>query len=855
MIKLSVLGTTIIQKEDGSVGHSILSGPKRLAILTYLILEKPRGFRRRDEITALFWPEMGQKGARNALSNILYHIRESLGKDVIINRGTEEVSLNMDRIWCDAIAFEKALQEENPRKALEIYHDDLLVGFHVSDVSNEFQNWLDQERNRLRVLASKGAWEIAENEEQKANYDAARRWAQKAAEYVPFSQEAQIRLITFLKRTGDRTAAREAYDAFAKRLSKEWGMEPPEDVKKLVEEDTVEQARAKESILTGTNENKAPVSSEERGASSTGKIGFGEQEARRPYLTRFLHRFAKPGSAVAASALILVLLWVFWNHDIINGSKATVTGNKSVAVLPFTYIGTEDSTDYFSLGITEEILTRLAQVSGLSVISRTSVMQYQNSEKSLREIGRELGATAIVEGSVLHHGNRIRINAQLIDAETDHHLWSKSYDRQVENIFEVQSDISKSIAEELQAELGRGVRSRIERIPTKNLEAYERFLRGREYLHRTVKEENKTAIRLLQEAIAIDTDFALARAILSKAYAKDAWTFGADAMWADSAIAEAQRAVALAPDLHEAHLALGYARMVAGRFSQAEESFIRALELNHNDWEAANKLGIVYLQTGRMVQAIQQWMRSLRGDPASAHGYRFNLALAYRILGMLDRAEAYNDLSLALEPEFILATVNQAHIDLFRGEKTAATEAVARLAVKHNENPYALLSAGWIYILAGETEKALDPLQRAYDLSPAASGEGYVRARLGYALWEAGKVERAEQLFEEFEQFATEQFQKGNEYGMLPYELAAVHSVQGNTGQALGLLERALEAGWPYELTLINDPMFASIRNEERYQAVVRSMSERNERMRSQLRQSIVPEDTLMLQRDRSRLN
>src|SRR6056297_2709925 len=152
MIKLSVLGTTIIQKEDGSVGHSILSGPKRLAILTYLILEKPRGFRRRDEITALFWPEMGQKGARNALSNILYHIRESLGKDVIINRGTEEVSLNMDRIWCDAIAFEKALQEENPRKALEIYHDDLLVGFHVSDVSNEFQNWLDQERNRLRVL-------------------------------------------------------------------------------------------------------------------------------------------------------------------------------------------------------------------------------------------------------------------------------------------------------------------------------------------------------------------------------------------------------------------------------------------------------------------------------------------------------------------------------------------------------------------------------------------------------------------------------------------------------------------------------------------------------------------------------
>ena len=848
MNELRVLGTTILQKEDGSPGHSVLAGPKRLAILTYLVLDKPRGFRRRDEITALFWPEMGQKSARNALSNILYHIRESLGKDVIINRGTEELRLNLDSIWCDALAFEEAIVGGSPRKGLELYRDDLLIGFHVSDVSNEFQNWLDRERERLRQLAAKGAWDIAENEEQKDHYEAAGHWARKAAGYLPYSQEAQERLINFLKATGDKTGAREAYEAYARRLKSEWDMEPSEKLKNLVQDNDAE-----DPDLSKPSAANDPIKRDT--ASSADKIISGQAEARQAYTSTIQSRPFKRWFAFFAVFFALIVLGIIWNNNASTDTEGPISQSKSVAVLPFTYIGTEDSTDYFSLGMTEEILTRLAQVSGLSVISRTSVMQYRDTEKSLREIGRELGASAIVEGSVLHHGNRIRINAQLIDVETDHHLWSKSYDRELENIFAVQSDISRSIAEELQAELGESVKLRIDRAPTDNLAAYERFLRGREYLHRTVKEENKTAIRLLREAIAIDTDFALARAVLAKAYAKDAWMFGADASWADSAVVEADRAIALAPDLPEAHVAMGYARMSAGRFSNAEESLKRALKLSPNDWEAANNLGIVYLQTGRMVGAIQQWTQSLQGDPASAHGYRFNLALAYRILGMLDRAEEFNHLSLALEPDFILAIVNQAHVDLYQGDKKAATEAVAQLADKHDENPYVLLSAGWIYILSGEVVKALNPLQRAYALSPAASGEGYVRARLGYVLWEAGKIERAEQLFEEFEDFAFEQFQKGNEYGMLPYELAAVHAVQGNTKQALRLLERALEAGWPYELTLVNDPMFAPIRKEERYQAVVHRMSKQNEMMRSQLRQSVVPEDTLSLPREVSKIN
>src|SRR5699024_9702963 len=215
-------------------------------------------------------------------------------------------------------------------------------------------------------------------------------------------------------------------------------------------------------------------------------------------------------------------------------------------------------------------------VSDLSVISRTSVMQYRDTDKSLREIAEELGVTAIVEGSVQHAGGRVRVHAQLIDAETDHHLWSESYNRKLKNIFAVQSDIAKAITRKLEAELAPEVEERMERVPTEDLVAYELFLRGREYFHRTEKEENRAGIDLLRQAIKRDPDFALARSVLAKAYAKDAWLFGASTHQADSAVAEAERAVALAPDLAEARVALGYARMVTGRFKKASESFDKA---------------------------------------------------------------------------------------------------------------------------------------------------------------------------------------------------------------------------------------------------------------------------------------
>ena len=837
MIKFRVLGTTTLQREDGDFDHSFLAGSKRVALFTYLMLARPPGYKRRDKLVALFWPEMGQKSARNALSNMLYHMRNSLGEEALTNRGTEEIRINPEKVWCDAIAFEEALDEEKVRDALDLYHGDLLPAFHVTEVSNEFMSWLDSERERLRRKAAEAAWKLADRAAKANNINSARRLAKKAVSYSEFSEEVYRQLIIFLHKIGDRQGAIKAYEEFATHIREEWDMEPSGKLKGLIK--NIDKDGPQNLIKS------APLEPTQHSDSSAVNAASHEQD--QPHVHASLQKSVSEENASQwtkkqwwAGVMVFLLIaiitaWTVWPGIFTDDDSSSVP-DLSVAVLPFTYIGAEDSTSYFSLGMTEEILTRLAQVGELSVISRTSVMQYQNTKKSLREIAEELGVAAIVEGSVLQEGNRVRIHAQLIDAKTDHHLWSKRYDRKLKNIFAVQSDIAKAIAGELKAELAPGVEDRIERAPTEDLAAYELFLRGREYFNHTIKEENKTGIDLLQQAIKRDPEFALARATLAKAYAKDTWIFGANSQQSDSAVAEAERAVILSPDLDEAHVALGYARMIKGQFNKSIDSFNRAIELNPNNWEAINDLGIIYLQTGRLALAIQNWKRVLKGNPAGAHVRRFNLALAYRILGLLERAEQANRLSLALEPDFILAIVNQAHVDLFRGDVAAATEAVKKLASDHESNPYALMSAGWIYILAGEPERASEPLERAYELSPTAYGEGYVRVRLGYTLWQAGERERAVKLFEEFEHFAADQLEKGNEYGMLPYSMAAMYAVRGETELALRWFERAVvEAGWPYELTAIHDPMLVSLHDEERFQILVDIMRERNEESRQQL--------------------
>lgn len=235
MIQFRILGSLTLQKDDELPVDSFLAGSKRVALFTYLMLARPRGFHRRDKLTALFWPDFSQKSARNALSNMLYQIRNSLGKETVLNRGTEEVSLNRDSIWCDAVAFEEFLNNGNPTRALDLYRGNLLIGFHVPDVSNNFMDWLESERNRLRQMAFDASWSLAEKAEKSGQPDIAQTWGKKAIGYMDFSEDACIQLLKLLDRIGHRNEALKVYRDFVQQLKKNWELEPSDDIVKLIE--------------------------------------------------------------------------------------------------------------------------------------------------------------------------------------------------------------------------------------------------------------------------------------------------------------------------------------------------------------------------------------------------------------------------------------------------------------------------------------------------------------------------------------------------------------------------------------------------------------------------------------------
>lgn len=233
MTEFNILGPAEIRNSKGELEHSFLAGPKRLALLTYLLLSKPYGFHRRDSLLPLFWPEQDQKSARNSLSNMLYHIRKTIGPDAIKNRGFEEIMIDPQVFRSDAVIFEEAANRGNFQKALEVYRSDLLNGFYVSDISSEFDHWLEQQRNKFHTLATEGCLKLADSFSGKKNHPAAITWTQRAAELEPDSEEIRVKLMKHLVNNGDQKAALDAYHDFAAYLKREWEEEPGPEIKEL----------------------------------------------------------------------------------------------------------------------------------------------------------------------------------------------------------------------------------------------------------------------------------------------------------------------------------------------------------------------------------------------------------------------------------------------------------------------------------------------------------------------------------------------------------------------------------------------------------------------------------------------
>ena len=329
---------------------------------------------------------------------------------------------------------------------------------------------------------------------------------------------------------------------------------------------------------------------------------------------------------------------------------------KSIAVLPFENLSDDQENEYFADGIQDDVLANLAKISDLKVISRTSVRQYRTGTRNLREIGQELGVAHILEGTVRRAGNRMRVNVQLINAGTDAHVWADTFDRELNDLFALQSELAERITVALRANLSPEEKAGLKIHSTANLEAYENYLRARDLFRWSgagdPRENGERALRYLDRSIALDPQFALAFTLASRWHAELFW-FGLDRSSArlEKARTAAEAALRLRPNGGDGHLALAYYHYFGFRdYDRAREELEAARLATPNDAEIWDAFGAIDRRQGRWADCVRHLEKARELDPRNTSGI-WNLAETYALLGRIPDAERAIGQGLEVNPE------------------------------------------------------------------------------------------------------------------------------------------------------------------------------------------------------------
>jgi TolB-like protein/class 3 adenylate cyclase/Tfp pilus assembly protein PilF len=341
---------------------------------------------------------------------------------------------------------------------------------------------------------------------------------------------------------------------------------------------------------------------------------------------------------------------------------------KSIAVLPFENRSDDKQNAYFADGVQDEILTDLAKIADLRVISRTSVMQYQSgAARNLREIGKQLGVAHVLEGSVQRSGNRVRVTAQLIDARTDTHQWAERYDRDLADVFAIQSEIAKAIADQLRAKLSPQEKARVEEIPTGNTEAYVLYLRANQISRNpdTLLEDYKVAEQLYMQAIALDPDFALAHARLASIRAEIFHFYEPLDRWKTSARAEAEIALRLQPNLAEAHFALGQCiYWMEENYDRALEQFDIASHLSPNNGDIGRLIAAIKRRQGKWQESLEAYQKNQKIDPQNPNVVR-ELVFTNTAMRRWPEAAQWGERMRAMAPASLVAKIQSGYVDFW----------------------------------------------------------------------------------------------------------------------------------------------------------------------------------------------
>ena len=421
------------------------------------------------------------------------------------------------------------------------------------------------------------------------------------------------------------------------------------------------------------------------------------------------------GVATLGVVAVLVIVFGYWKFV----PEEVTSERKMIVVLPFENLGPAED-EYFAAGMTEEITSRLAVVSGLGVISRKSAIQYANTDKSTMQIGKELGVDYLLEGTVRWArqsggASRVRITPQLIRVRDDTHLWAETYERVIEDIFQIQSDIAGKVIEQLGVTLLEPERRAVEARPTEVVEAYDAYLRGNQYYHRSYREQDfRIAVQMYEKAVELDPSFALAYAKLSEAHSGIYW-FHYDRSEERLARAKeaAEKAFTLEPDLPDAHQAQGWYYYYGHlEYDHALEQFAIALKSQPNNAELFDGIGSVRRRQGKPEQAVADFEKAVELDPRSAQ-LSYEAAQTYFLLRNYVNAERYFDRTFSLSPDLAYVWGDKARLYLtWEGstEKARSVLEEASQTIGPTDDPFVVLAWVLVEVCDGKYQEALDRL-------------------------------------------------------------------------------------------------------------------------------------------------
>ena len=515
--------------------------------------------------------------------------------------------------------------------------------------------------------------------------------------------------------------------------------------------------------------------------------------------------------SVMIAMVIIATVFLYKN----NMSSLNRELGRSIAVLPFENMTEQSGSDYFSDGITEDIISALSEINGLRVIARTSILQYKGTNKTVVEIAKEVNVNTILEGSVRRIDNNVRVVAQLIDIETDDHLWANTYDRKLNDIFEVQSDIALNIANALEAELSTELTAELTSSSTQNSQAYENYLKGKEQYYTYTEEGFRKAVKYYNSALELDPNYALAYAELAGAYAQ-LYNTTKEVTFKDIGFKSVEKAVSINPELAEAYKARGVLNAYTGQGIKALEDYLKAVNLKPGYSDVIANIGYRYFAFGDLSECYNWQKKAHALNP----NHRFNAWYHSIPLFIMNENESAieilnNDLEKIKDSFEMRAILFYFHAN--NGDYKKAKSMLDELSKVRSDDKRIFELRGLYHLMQGEHEEGVRMM------ALASYPTEYSQLLLAQAYFKLKDKNKGEEILKNIEKASQELVDRGSPSYHPFYKLAQVNALRGDYDIALGLLEDAIGngfRGYAHENNFISwlvNPIFSDLRQNSRF--------------------------------------